>query len=95
MKFAFLIMGNDFDDKTDRAEIHGGMSQIVGVKNIDAAVKVARELQEKGVDCIELCGAFGEEGDRKIVEATGNKIPVGHITHLKMQDEVYAKFFGK
>ena len=44
---------------------------------------------------IELCGAFGEAGAKAIIEVTDNQIPIGYITHLPEQDEVYAKAFGK
>ncbi len=93
MKFAFLIMGN-FDSKTDRALIHNGTAQIVGVANIYEASEVARELYGEGIDCIELCGAFGVDGAKEIIKATENKIPVGYITHLPEQDELYKKFFS-
>ena len=66
MKFAFLIMG-DFDPSKDRAAIHGGAAQIIGVKAEDA---------------------------HRVVEATGNKIPVGFVTHLPEQDGIFAKAFG-
>lgn len=92
MKFAYLIMG-DFDAKTDEAEIHGGDARIVGVADLEAAVAEARRLQREGVGCIELCGAFGPAGAKVIVEATGNQIPVGYITHLEEQDAVYRKAF--
>ena len=77
MKFAFLIMGK-FNSETDKATIHNGVS---------------RNLYENGIDCIELCGAFGAEGARKIIEATENKIPVGYVTHLPEQEEVYQAAF--
>ena len=32
---------------------------------------------------------------KRIIEATGNKIPVGYITHLPEQDEIYRKTFGE
>ncbi len=66
---------------------------MIGVASIEEARNVARKLQEEGVDCIELCGAFGENGAREIIEATGNKLPIGYATHLPEQDVVYAKTF--
>ena len=93
MKFAFLIMGN-FNIETDKASIHDGTAQIVGVANIQEATTVAGQLFEDGVDCIELCGAFGAEGARKIIDATKNKIPVGYMTHLPEQDEIYKAVFS-
>ena len=76
MKFAFLIMGK-FNSETDKAAIHNGVSQLIGVADIEDACRTARNLYENGIDCIELCGAFGAEGARKIIEATENKIPAG------------------
>ena len=92
MKFAFLIMG-EFDSSKDYASINENEAQMIGVASIEEARNVARKLQEEGVDCIELCGAFGENGAREIIEATENKLPIGYATHLPEQDVVYAKTF--
>src|SRR5699024_8755617 len=46
MKFAYLIMGA-FDDRTDRAEIHHGTAQIIGVANLESAIRVAGQLQQE------------------------------------------------
>lgn len=93
MKFAFLIMG-DFGPG-DRAAIGGGSAQIVGVSSLAEAAEAARQLAAQGVDCIELCGAFGPEGAREIIRATENRLPVGYITHLPEQDDVYRAAFGE
>lgn len=94
MRFAFIIMGN-FDVKTDQASIHQNRAQIIGVKNIEEACTVAKELYADGVDCIELCGAFGEEGTKKVIEATKNKVPIGYVVHLDQQNDLFAKLFAK
>ena len=92
MKFAFLIMG-PFHAAEDQAGIHGGGAQIIGVSGMEEAVEAARRLVAEGVGCIELCGAFGAEGAREIIRATGNRIPVGYVTHLPEQEEVYRVAF--
>lgn len=94
MRYAFIIM-SDFDFPRDRAVIHDGKAQIVGVSNMEEACAAARELYANGVGCIELCGAFGEEGAKRIIDATENKIPIGYVTHLPEQDEVYRIAFAK
>lgn len=94
MRFAFLIMG-DFEAEKDRGAIRNGTAQIIGVGNIEEAKKAARKLYEEGVGCIELCGAFGESGAKAVIEATDNQIPVGYVTHLPEQDEIYRKAFSK
>ena len=93
MKFAFLIMG-DFNCNIDRAIILDGMAQIVGVANIEDACMVAKKLKKEGIDCIELCGAFGEAGAKVIIEATDNTLPIGYITHLPEQDYMYRIAFS-
>ena len=93
MKFAFIIMG-EYEARRDKAIIHNGAAQIIGVSNIAEACITAKELYAEGVDCIELCGAFGNEGAKKIIEATQNKIPIGYVTHLPEQDEVYRLAFS-
>ena len=95
MKFAYLIMDKIFDSSKDKAYIHDGISQIIGVSDIEEACKIAKELQAEGIDCIELCGGFREEGARKIIEATENKIAVGFVVHLEEQNDIYKKLFGK
>lgn len=93
MTFAFIIMG-DFDPRQDRAAIHGGSARMVGVADLEQACEAARELCAAGVECVELCGAFGEEGARRVIEATGGRVPVGYVTHLPQQDALYAAVFG-
>lgn len=92
MKFAFIIMG-DFSSAADRAEIHGGLAQLVGVSSVKEAKAAAVALQKSGVGCIELCGAFGASGAREIIKATGGTLPIGYITHLPEQDDVYNAAF--
>ena len=97
MKFAYLIMDKIFDSSKDKASIHSihnGVSQIIGVSNIEEAIETAKNLQKEGIDCIELCGGFGEEGTKKIIEATENKIAVGFVIHLKEQDDIYKRLFS-
>ena len=93
MRFAYLIMGH-YDEKVDRAEIGGGKAQIIGVPNIEAACQVARELQADGVDAIEVCGAFGEEGAGKLAEATGSTISIGYVVNHPATAEAHTKLFG-
>ena len=94
MKYAFLIMGN-YDPQTDHTAIPDKDVEIIGVADITQARDAARRLCADGVGCIELCGAFGPEGAREIIQATENKIPVGYVTHVPEQDELFVKAFGK
>ncbi|WP_239390976.1 DUF6506 family protein [Cloacibacillus sp. An23] len=93
IKFAFIIMG-DFNPSEDRARIHGGAAQMIGVSSVGEACREAAALARDGVGCIELCGAFKAEDARRVIEATGNNIPIGYVTHLPEQDDIFAKVFG-
>ena len=76
----------------DRASIHGADASIIGVSSLEEACTVAAGLEKEGIGCIELCGAFTQAG--AVIEATGGRIPVGFVTHLAQQDELFAKAFG-
>ena len=91
MRFAFLILGPRFEPERDRAAILDGTAQIVGVPTVEQAARQAERLCQEGVDCIELCGAFGA---RAVIVATRNQVPVGFVTHLPEQEELFRKTFG-
>ncbi len=92
MRYAFLLMG-PFDSSTDRAVIKKE-NIVIGVSSIEDAEKQARMLLEEGVLAIELCGAFGEEGAKRIIEATDHRIAVGYVTHFPEDDALFEKAFG-
>lgn len=101
MRFAFLILGPRFEPERDRAAILDGTAaildgtaQIVGVPTVEQAARQAERLCREGVDCIELCGAFGEAGARAVIAATHNQVPVGFVTHLPEQEELFRTTFG-
>ncbi|NJP40211.1 hypothetical protein HCH52_04010 [Oscillospiraceae bacterium HV4-5-C5C] len=94
MTFAYIIMG-PFKPEQDQAAIHEGSARLIGVANLEQACQAARQLRQDGIDCIELCGAFGPDGARAVIEATQNQIPVGYVTHLPQQTALYARTFGE
>lgn len=92
MRFADILVG-EFIPHQDWAGIHDNTAQIVGVSNLEAACFAAQKLYANGVDCIELCGAFGENGAKAIIKATDNQIPVGYVIHLPEQDSLFLSLF--
>ena len=91
MQFVFLIMG-DYAPQRDHVAFH--QAQMTGVSSVEEACRTARRLQEQGVDCIELCGAFGPEGAQAVIDATENRLPVGYVVHLPQQDPLFRALFG-
>ena len=88
------FLGPRFEPERDRAAILDGTAQIVGVPTVEQAARQAERLYREGVDCIELCGAFGEAGARAVIAATHNQVPVGFVTHLPEQEELFRTTFG-
>ena len=79
MTFAFLILG-DFSPEQDRtASIGGGSARMIGVPDLPAACAAA--------------SAFGPDGARQVIEATGGRIPVGYVTHFPEQDPLFRAAF--
>ena len=62
-KFAFLLMGKEFDTAKDTAvfETEHMISYIFTVTSFEEALKRAVACAEDGVGAIEVCGAFGKE----------------------------------
>lgn len=96
-KFAFILCGAQYLPEEHHAEFNTtcGKSMVVTVRDFNEAVEVARNLEKDGVGAIELCGAFGEEQCRRIIECTGGRVAVGYVTHFPDQDTLFDSFFGK
>ena len=95
MRFAYLIMGKDYDPAVDRAAIGGGKAQIIGVPNLESACEVAKALMADGVDDIEVCGAFKKEGADALVAATEGGIAISYAVNHPDLGEHFARLFGE
>jgi len=81
LKGAFIFVIPGADSKKQRATVETpNLSVImVGTKDFDDAANTAKSLVSDGIQLIELCGGFGPVGTAKIIEAVGDKIPVGGV----------------
>jgi hypothetical protein len=85
VKYLFIFITPGCDPAVHRAVIETaeGPTTTVGTSGVTQACDVARAAVDAGeVDFIELCGAFGEDGGRKVVEAVGDRVPVGFVTYF-------------
>ena len=94
-KYAFVLMGREYQPEIHRARFESArqITYICTVRDLNGAVHEIEALWRQGIGAIELCGAFGPDGARRIIEATGNRIPVGYVTHLPEQEAVYRAAF--
>lgn len=64
-----------------------GHVTVVGVDNVDQACAVAAEARAAGTaHFIELCGDFGEDGCRRVIDAIGGKLPVGYVIYFPEEE---------
>jgi ketopantoate hydroxymethyltransferase len=83
--WAFIFKSEDCNHEQHHTELlHcGNRLLIYGVSTIEEGAKVAKKImEEENCLLIELCGGFGSEGARTVIEAVECKIPVGHIEYL-------------
>lgn len=57
-------------------------SLMYGVGSVEEGCLLAARLEQEGCKLIELCGGFGAEGAKKVIEAVGGRIPVGYIEYF-------------
>lgn len=82
--WAYIYLGaGEEDPAEDRAVIsRGGLTTtIVAVPDRESAVDVARGLVDAGAQSLELCGGIGQLTAAKVIEAVGDRVPVGLATY--------------
>ena len=93
LRFAFMLMG-PYDPGRDDVMFGDGCTRMIGVPDIETAAQIAKKLADEGYGAIELCGAFGEDGAKRIIEATGHSIAIGFVTHFPEDDELFRRVWG-
>lgn len=94
-KFAFILMGEEFDPETHRACFDCGDRKtfIYTVRDFGQARGLITKLAKDGVGAFELCGAFSPAMCAELIELTDHQIPIGYITHFEGQEDLVARFF--
>ena len=95
-KFAVIEMGPHYIPETHRAQfdLPAMTMYLRTVRNFEEAMACVDELAADGVGCIELCGAFGPEKARTLIERTDGKIAIGYSTNFPEQDDMFQQFFS-
>lgn len=78
---AFIFVAPETDKEIHRAVIETPALtlNVIGVKNYEEAVSVAKEMVNVGVKAIELCAGFGNEGIALISKAVRGQASVGAV----------------
>lgn len=78
---AFIFIAPETDKEIHKAVINTPAItlNVIGVKNYEEGVEVARAMAEQGVKAIELCAGFGNEGIAMVSKAVQGKASVGAV----------------
>lgn len=95
--FAFILMGAQYAPAQHQAhfETEAKHTYIYTVRNYEEAKARVRQLKEQGCGAIELCGAFGPDQARELIDLTGGTVAIGYVTHFSQQDDLFDAFFSK
>jgi Family of unknown function (DUF6506) len=80
--WAFIYVAPGSDPTADRAVVErdGVRNIMVPVPDPSLSPEIAVELVDEGARLIELCGVHGLPGAAKVIEAVGDRAPVGVVT---------------
>ncbi len=92
MTWAFIFKtdeGDGSDGKLKTVMNHGNDRFLIyGVNTVEQGCEIAKKIvDEEECMLIELCGGFAATGAEKVIDAIGNKVPVGHIEYLPKAKE--------
>lgn len=94
--FMFLVGGADSKKHSAVVDTPKFRVHVYGVNTPEEGVELCKDLVEKGIVSIELCGAWGYEGASKVAQAVGDKVPVGLVTHqVRNAPKLFEKFYKR
>jgi hypothetical protein len=94
--WAFIYISKECNPKEHNKTIDslGCRSIFVGVDSVDAGCEAAKKLVSEGCRIIELCGGFGKQGAKKVIEATEGAVPVGFVDYFPGDEEKVKLIFS-
>lgn len=92
--FIYTLGADATEQRVDRIGSPGCELIAVGVCSVDDASDAARLLVEQGAELVELCGAFGPEQQRLVLDGLDGKVPSGAVTYAASQATLLHTLFG-
>jgi hypothetical protein len=87
-------LGPDAQVRRDEVGSAACVLLTAGVPAVGDAHAQARRLVDDGAELIDLCGAFGPVGTAAVVEAVGDRVPVGGVFYGGEATDGLAALFG-
>lgn len=96
-KFAYMIIGPHYEPPKHKAifEDERIETYIFTVRDFEEAKERILLCVQEGFGVVELCGGFGAEKAKELIELSQNKIGISYAVHFTEQEHIFAKFFGK
>ena len=92
-RYGFIVKSQDLEMFKHHARLHSETfdMSIAGVSDVSEAQLVAQEMITKGIQLIELCGAFSAEDAEAIRASINDHIPVGYVQYTEEERERLAR----
>lgn len=96
-RYGFIVKAPGYQSDTHHAVIETPQfrTQVVCVSSVAEAQHVARQMIANGIELIELCGGFGQEGMAELVAALNTEIPVGYVTFAEQENTKLLKYLKR
>lgn len=95
-KYGYIILGEGYKPPQHNAAINSPSfsSTIICADSVETAIIVAKKMVKDGIEVIELCGEFGQNGAFQIINAINCKIPVGYVSFNGYEHDKLTDFLG-
>ncbi|MEO6629620.1 MAG: DUF6506 family protein [Aquihabitans sp.] len=92
--FIYTLSAESTEPRQDDIGDDGCRLIAVGVPSPSDAAAVIEDLVAAGVELIECCGAFGPKESAAVLDAVGNRVPVGFVTYPCSEATGLHQLFG-
>lgn len=94
-RFAFIVKAPGYSAATHTATLDSAQfsTRVVGVGDLDDAMRAAASLVSDGIQLIELCGGFTAAEADAIRAHIRSAVPVGVVRYSAAEEQVLASLF--
>jgi len=91
-KYAFLVKHKSYHSDHQRSFLGTDefATTVVGVKDVDNALEVIKDLAKEGVQLVELCGGFSKAEEDFLKNHMNEKLVIGRAI-IAPEDELFLK----
>lgn len=92
-KYGFIVLAPGYNPSQHNAMLESDefRTEIICVQSIQQAITAAHKLISKKVQLIELCGGFGEESAKQIIDELQTDVPIGYVAFSKSENHKLVK----